>query len=370
MKKVLIAAAALVAVLVVAVVVTVNVIDWSQHKQQITAQVQAATGRTLTIGGDIGVSFLPSPALVVDDVRLANAPGAEPAEMARLRSLEVRISLAALLGGEIQVETLKLVEPVLHVQRLAGGRWNFDVGTPESTDQTADAAATDDGGGPGFDVRFDNVLIEDGIVVYADAASGTQERIAGIDARLQVGSLQGPFDGEAAFTLRGVPLEVEASVGRVDPASSVPFRLSVATGRGEARVQASGSVSGLDAEPRAEGRVEVAGDDLAALLRATVGGGALPGFLAQPFALEATLDGTATAAVIEPLTARLGETRANGVVRASWDGTATITAELAANRVDLDAWMAMPEGEGTGSCLLYTSPSPRDGLLSRMPSSA
>ena len=26
--------------------------------------------------------------------------------------------------------------------------------------------------------------------------------------------------------------------------------------------------------------------------------------------------------------------------------------------------------EGSGSCLLYTSPSPRDGLLSRMPSSA
>ena len=25
---------------------------------------------------------------------------------------------------------------------------------------------------------------------------------------------------------------------------------------------------------------------------------------------------------------------------------------------------------GTGTCLLYTSPSPRDGLLSRMPSSA
>ena len=27
-------------------------------------------------------------------------------------------------------------------------------------------------------------------------------------------------------------------------------------------------------------------------------------------------------------------------------------------------------GGGGGSCLLYTSPSPRDGLLSRMPSSA
>ena len=28
------------------------------------------------------------------------------------------------------------------------------------------------------------------------------------------------------------------------------------------------------------------------------------------------------------------------------------------------------ELRGSGSCLLYTSPSPRDGLLSRMPSSA
>ena len=34
--------------------------------------------------------------------------------------------------------------------------------------------------------------------------------------------------------------------------------------------------------------------------------------------------------------------------------------------------MRMPQLElnGSGSCLLYTSPSPRDGLLSRMPSSA
>ena len=31
---------------------------------------------------------------------------------------------------------------------------------------------------------------------------------------------------------------------------------------------------------------------------------------------------------------------------------------------------SMMSGEVTGACLLYTSPSPRDGILSRMPSSA
>ena len=36
----------------------------------------------------------------------------------------------------------------------------------------------------------------------------------------------------------------------------------------------------------------------------------------------------------------------------------------------LDEDLGEYEGEGSEGCLLYTSPSPRDGLLSRMPSSA
>ena len=37
---------------------------------------------------------------------------------------------------------------------------------------------------------------------------------------------------------------------------------------------------------------------------------------------------------------------------------------------DREAVKAMIDGGSMSSCLLYTSPSPRDGLLSRMPSSA
>ena len=33
-------------------------------------------------------------------------------------------------------------------------------------------------------------------------------------------------------------------------------------------------------------------------------------------------------------------------------------------------WCGIAPDEGVKACLLYTSPSPRDGLLSRMPSSA
>ena len=36
----------------------------------------------------------------------------------------------------------------------------------------------------------------------------------------------------------------------------------------------------------------------------------------------------------------------------------------------LEQWARLPGGERPGSCLLYTSPSPRDRQKSRMPSSA
>ena len=39
-------------------------------------------------------------------------------------------------------------------------------------------------------------------------------------------------------------------------------------------------------------------------------------------------------------------------------------------RIDREQLFTLAESEDVETCLLYTSPSPRDGLLSRMPSSA
>ena len=39
------------------------------------------------------------------------------------------------------------------------------------------------------------------------------------------------------------------------------------------------------------------------------------------------------------------------------------------NSIDIQFYQPLPDGRYI-ACLLYTSPSPRDGLLSRMPSSA
>ena len=52
-------------------------------------------------------------------------------------------------------------------------------------------------------------------------------------------------------------------------------------------------------------------------------------------------------------------------------GQATEEPDLAVERlVERGPEMFMGPAEEDSACLLYTSPSPRDGLLSRMPSSA
>jgi len=189
-KKVLIGLVAVVVGIVAALLIAPSFIDWNQYKGEITAQAKAFTGRALAIDGDLKATILPAPAVVVEGIRLANAEGAGTADMVRLKSVEVRVALGPLLGGRVQVETVKLVDPVIHIEKLADGRWNFDFATEE---EAAPRTAAPEGASADSPValQLDRLLIENGVFVYRDAAAGVEERIDGLDARFAVASLEG-----------------------------------------------------------------------------------------------------------------------------------------------------------------------------------
>ena len=69
------------------------------------------------------------------------------------------------------------------------------------------------------------------------------------------------------------------------------------------------------------------------------------------------------------LIANRGEIACRVIKTAKRMGIKTVAVFSDADRNALHVKMA-DEAVGIGPCLLYTSPSPRDGLLSRMPSSA
>jgi len=85
LRKVLKYAAIVLAVLVILVVaaaaVVPSLIDW---KQRVADAAEQATGRALTIEGDVSVSLLPTVAVDARGIRFANAPDADAPHMAEL----------------------------------------------------------------------------------------------------------------------------------------------------------------------------------------------------------------------------------------------------------------------------------------------
>ena len=87
-KRVALIASGVVVVLIVAGYVVLSSYDFNQLKPEIARKVKEATGRNLTIGGNIRLRVGLSPALSVEDVALQNAPWSSRPEMARIKSVE------------------------------------------------------------------------------------------------------------------------------------------------------------------------------------------------------------------------------------------------------------------------------------------
>jgi len=354
-KKILIAVLVVVLVLLGAIVVVPALIDWNAYKDQIAARVGAATGRPVSIAGDIRLSLLPTPALSLRDARVASLPGAAEPDMARVKELDVRVSFPALLRGHVEVQSVALIEPVLVYEVLADGRstWDFAHGGD-------DAAAGNGGGGFGPSVSFEQVTVRNGTLVYRDAVAGREERVEKVDARIAAGSLGGPFQVQGTFVLRGVALRGDLTSGRFTEGAAVPQRASVSLPDTDAALRFAGIIgtTGTNgvAGPRAQGDLRAEGSDLGAVLAALRGGTAAPGPLAQPFSWRTAIDVSAAGASFGGLEVQVGETRATGSAAVRAGTPLAMEAKLTLNRLDLDTWMQRvaavaprPAGNGRGS---------------------
>lgn len=351
MKKIFGVVVGLVVVLAVAVVVLPGIIDWNDYKGNIQAQLKSLTGRDVVIAGDIHIAVLPAPAVVAHGVRMANVKGASAAEMVRLKSVEVRVSLGPLLTGHVQVETVKLVDPIIELERLADGRVNWEFNSVR-TENDGSTSAPLPGVGAGESesaitaIRLDSFHIENGLIIYRDARSGRVERIAGIDAKLSAESLSGPFDSVGHLDFRGVPLGYEVSVGRVINEQTVPLNMVVSAEPGDTRLEISGAIVELIEAPKFRGKIVANGKMLSDLLAAVGDGGVPPTFFAQPFEASGDVTVSTRDLSVKHLAVAVGALRADGELAANLaESPISFNTRLTVPKVDLDTLLASSRAE-------------------------
>ena len=233
-KKILIAASLLIAVLIVALYAFLALYDFNKFKPMIAQAVKAATGRELTITGNIEFELGIRPTLVVEDVSFQNASWSSTPDLARVKRLEVQIAVLPLIIGKLDFAHLVLVEPAVIVEFDSSGASNFSFDT---------ATTGEDGPSvlPPPPLIFSDVLIEKGLFTYKDAQSDVNFSVR-IDHL--VGDIPG-FDKPLELDFKGafddIPLTLNGTVGPiwawVEPGYSLPVDVTVGAGGATAHVQ-------------------------------------------------------------------------------------------------------------------------------------
>ncbi len=341
MKKLLIGLAVL-AVLLAALWVGPSFVDWNNYKALIAEEGRNATGRSLTIEGDVSLALLPAPALSAKSVSLENIEGGSAPAMVELEELRVRMALLPLIHGRMQVESESLVATRILLERLADGRrnWDFRAPEPEAEKAPAETAGSGGGGSPdgGFVVQVDSFAVENGTVVYRDAVSGQEEKLEAINAQIVAESLQGPFTLQGDALARGVPTRFDVAAGRLIDAGATPLNVGLQLPEISAKTQFSGTLSLHPESVELRGRLKGEGPDLAALVGALSGGSArdLPALLASPFAVEATVSADGEEAAVTDLLVGLGDNAVSGEAKLKLVPATELQAKLTASRLDVD----------------------------------
>ena len=345
---------------VAAVLVAPGLIDWNQYKNEIQDQIRSVTARDIHLNGDISLTILPTPALIANDVYLANVRGAQAKNLLELKYLEVRIALVPLLGGQVQVEGVKLVDPVIELEVLSDGRrnWMFEAETTKSGKSSAKALEVPI---PSSEnkrttitksksrtsvftppVSLDGISIKNGTLIYRNSIDGTFEKIEAVDANFSAASIKGPFESSGQLITRGLPIAFDLNVGEIIHGRTLAFGLRAAIEPGDANMLLSGTLIDLEDAPRIKGSIKGEAKSIETLIKAAQGV-SFPGPLNQDFSFEANIAAWAGGAEIKDVELRLGDTKASGVISVKVDETLSVSVRLGTGHFDIDQWLSPQE---------------------------
>ncbi|MFZ5609540.1 MAG: AsmA family protein [Pseudomonadota bacterium] len=333
MRKSLIIAGLAFALILAIALVAPSFVDWNRYRGAVTGLVADATGRAVTIDGDLSFAVLPTPHLAAASVTIANAPGFSPAPMVRIARLHVAVALLPLLAGEVEVKRLVLKAPHILLEKDAAGRGNWRM-----AEGVADAPAKTPA------IGIDDLVIEDGVLAYIAAPGATPLRFEDIAARLAIGSLEGPFSGRVALRYGALPFRAEVKTGRLGEAGA-PLFLKANLADKAASLAFDGMV---EEDGGYNGRVTLESPSLARLANALGGGkGAAQQSLPdRPLQLVGRLEAERGARfALTDMALGVGKSQGAGKAVVDVSGPLAITLALAFSRLDIGDLLPPPRDD-------------------------
>jgi uncharacterized protein involved in outer membrane biogenesis len=222
------------AVLLIAMIVTAYFIlstyDYNKFKPRIAKVVEDATGRELTLAGDIDLEVGLSPTLVVEDVSFQNAAWGSRPELAKLKRFEIQITLLPLILKRIAVKRIILVSPDILIETDSSGKSNLDFKTEEG----GESQEPKDKKNARFPrVALRQALIENSRITFKDGTSAKTHVFNGQTFRSTSEAYDSPLRVEFKGALNDIPLAFAGTLGPIhalaDAGQAWPLDLTIKT---------------------------------------------------------------------------------------------------------------------------------------------
>jgi uncharacterized protein involved in outer membrane biogenesis len=183
--------------------------DYAKLKPRIERMVAEATGRRMKLNGEIDFDFSLSPAFVVTEAALANAPWASEPQMVTVRRIEAKVRLLPLLFGDVRLKYVRLdgVDVLLATNKSGQRNWEF-------TGPADSAVRIRVPGRIKFAVK--DVRVQNLNLTYHDGQTGltTRFNLAGLEVFRQADP---DFLGlKLQADINGHPLELSGKIGRLE----------------------------------------------------------------------------------------------------------------------------------------------------------
>ncbi|OJX72163.1 AsmA family protein [Magnetospirillum sp. 64-120] len=363
MKKLFVAVAVVLVLLIGAVVALPSLVPADKIKDEVVAQVKAATGRDLTIAGKVSVSAFPSLGVEVNNIALSNPAGFSTKDLVRLGALDVKLKLMPLLSGRVEVDSFVLVDPVitLEVDRKGKANWVFDTpaAKPAAKAETGkDAAPSSSGGGAGLgDVVLGDVRIQNGKLSYIDGPAGTREDVDGINLAVSLKSLDDPLTVKGALTWRAKAIDLGLNLAK--PRALMDGKTSnadIMVNSETVKLSFKGEASG-GAVPGAKGALELSVPSIRNLVQWTTGKPlAMEGSGLGPFSLTGQLAAQGAKVALSQANIGLDAIKAKGDFNVDASGSRpALKGKLDVDALDLNPYLPPEKAAGQGG---GSSPAP------------